>query len=832
MSFTAGTEVMESAQIEQELRLRLQKLTLESKVRLLTGADFWSLHPEPKIGLRRLVVSDGPAGVRGESLDERNPSANVPSPTALAATWDVARLEVIGKLIASECRRKGVDVLLAPTVNLHRTPYGGRHFECYSEDPYLTAQIGAAYVRGVQSEGVGATVKHFVANDSETERFTYDAEIGERALRELYLAPFETIVREAKAWAVMAAYNSVAGKTMTESPMLREILKGEWGFDGLVMSDWFAGRSLDAAEEGLLDLVMPGPHGPWGEALVEAVRNGSVPELAVDEKALRILRVAARVGALERIAPVAQARIVDDAEIASTLRATASEGMVLLHNSKGTLPLVKSDLRAVAVVGPNAATARTLGGGSATVAPPYVVSPLDGIRNALDAVVRIEHRPGGAVTSRVPNARIEQLTAPDGTRNAVEVRFMDRDNHLLASEVRHATHLMWQDTAAGAPLTDVDSIEFTAVYEAAESGTYQIGGSGIGRFILELDGVEAFSEMVSLPSGADMVEVLARPPQALATVDLSEGQRVSLKLRVELTAGDFSFGDDDLPVMPVIQINAGRITDVDAEIEAAVEAARNADVAIVVVGTTDEVESEGFDRTSLSLPGRQDELVRRVAGVNSQTVVVVNAGAPVLLPWADDVAAVLLAWFPGQEAGNAIADVLFGAVEPCGRLPVSWPANEEGHPACTPENGVLRYSEGLHIGYRGYEREGRIPRYPFGFGLGYTEWAYDEMSVDERCAYVRVRNAGARAGREVVQVYASRPDGQVERPPRWLVGFAVVDAAAGETKEVAVQLAPRAFEHWDTDAGRWSVEPGTFVLHAGRSVADLRLKADLSVLLP
>ncbi|AEF39876.1 beta-glucosidase family protein [Hoyosella subflava] len=832
MSFTADTDVAGIADIGQELRLRLQKLTLESKVRLLTGADFWSLHPEPTIGLRRLVVSDGPAGVRGESLDERNPSANVPSPTALAATWDVASLQTIGRLLASECRRKGVDVLLAPTVNLHRTPYGGRHFECYSEDPYLTAQIGAAYVRGVQSGGVGATVKHFVANDSETERFTYDAEIGQRALRELYLAPFETIVCDAKAWAVMAAYNSVAGKTMTESPMLREILKGEWGFDGLVMSDWFAGRSLDAAEEGLLDLVMPGPHGPWGDALVAAVRNGSVPESAVDEKALRILRVAARVGALEGIAPVAQAQALDEAAITSTLRTTASAGMVLLRNAEGALPLADSELRAVAVIGPNAATARTLGGGSATVAPPYVVSPLDGIRNALDADVRIEHRSGGAVTSRVPTASIEQLAAPDGTRNAVEVRFMDRDNHLLATEVRHATHLMWHDTAAGAPLTDVDSIEFTAIFEAEESGTYHIGGSGIGRFVLELDGVQALSEMVSLPPGADMVEVLARPPQAFATMDLTAGQRVSLRLRVELAAGDFSFGDDELPMMPVIQINAGRVTDADAEIEAAVEAARNADAAIVVVGTTDEVESEGFDRTSLSLPGRQDELVRRVAEVNPLTVVVVNAGAPVLLPWADDVAAVLLAWFPGQEAGNAIADVLFGAVEPGGRLPVSWPASEDGHPSFMPENGVLRYSEGLYIGYRGYEKHSRSPQYPFGFGLGYTEWSYDEMSVEKGSARIRVRNAGSRAGREVVQVYASRPDGQVERPARWLVGFAVVDAAAGETKEFAVQLAPRAFEHWDTDAGRWSVEPGTFVLHAGRSVADLRLRADLSVFLP
>src|SRR3954471_10328975 len=284
--------------MEELLHERLAALSLEQKVRLLTGADFWSLYSEPAIGLRRIVMSDGPAGVRGERWDEREPSANVPSPTALAATWDAERIERLGRLLAFECRRKGVDVLLAPTVNLHRSPFGGRHFECFSEDPWLTAVIGAAYVRGLQSEGVGGTVKHFVANDSETERFTLDAGVGERTLRELYLAPFEAIVRDGGVWSVMAAYNGVNGATMTESPLQRDVLKGEWGFDGLIMSDWFAARSLAAAGEGLLDLVMPGPSGPWGDALVAAVRAGEVPESAVDDKVLRLLRLAGRVGAL------------------------------------------------------------------------------------------------------------------------------------------------------------------------------------------------------------------------------------------------------------------------------------------------------------------------------------------------------------------------------------------------------------------------------------------------------------------------------------------------------------------------------------------------------
>src|SRR3954468_14460755 len=309
-----------------ELEKRVGALTLEQKVRLLTGADFWSLHSEPAVGLRRLVVSDGPAGVRGETWDERNTSANVPSPTALAATWDEERVERLGRLLAAEARRKGVDVLLAPTVNLHRTPYGGRHFECLSEDPLLTGRIGAAYVRGLQAAGVGATVKHFVANDSETERFTADNLVDERVLRELYLAPFEAIVRDGGVWSVMAAYNRVNGPTMTESPLQRDVLKQEWGFDGVIMSDWFAARSLAAAGEGLLDLVMPGPSGPWGETLVAAVRAGEVPQSAVDDKVLRVLRLADRVGALEDRPATAGAHEWSADEVAAELRSTAAAG--------------------------------------------------------------------------------------------------------------------------------------------------------------------------------------------------------------------------------------------------------------------------------------------------------------------------------------------------------------------------------------------------------------------------------------------------------------------------------------------------------------------------
>ena len=824
--------------VDADLARRLGVLSLEQKVRLLTGADFWSLWPEPAVGLRRMVVSDGPAGVRGERWDERDPSANIPSPTALSATWDEARVERIGRLLAAEARGKGVDVLLAPTVNLHRSPYGGRHFECFSEDPLLTAGIGAAYVRGLQAGGVGATVKHYVANDSETDRFTLDALVGERALRELYLAPFEAIVR-AGVWAVMAAYNSVNGTTMTEHPLLVEVLKDEWGFDGVVMSDWFAARSTEPAANAGLDLVMPGPGGPWGDRLVAAVREGRVPEAAVDDKLLRLLRLAARVGALDGVAPAAPAAAPwPRALVAAELRAGAAAGFVLARNADvdgaPALPLERTGLRRVAVLGPNAEAARTLGGGSATVFPPYTVSPLQGLRAALGPDVRVDHGRGARGGDRVPVASAAFLRHPGTGEPGLEMRFLAADGRVLGREHRTSAAPTWLGSfGPGLPVADVAAVEAHTRLRAPEAGTYVVGASVLGRIRLTVAGRVAHDGRIELPPGADPVEGIMRPPQRSVTVDLRAGQEVPVVLRHEPEPSG-GFGDAEI-AMVTFQLNVDRQGSDDEDLDRAVALAGEADAAVVVVGTTEEVESEGFDRDALALPGRQDELVGRVAAVNPRTIVVVNAGAPVLLPWREEVGAVLLAWFPGQEFGNALADVLLGATEPGGRLPVTWPADEHRLiPSTRPVDGTLAYDESIHIGHRAYERAGVEPAFWFGHGLGYTAWEYLDAEVTPDGAggatvRARVRNRGRRAGREVVQVYASRPDGAVERPSRWLVGFAATDAGPGQEVAVDVAVPARAFAHWDSGSHRWRTEPGTVRLAVGRSSHDLPLALTLTV---
>jgi len=787
--------------------LHVTELDLRRKLRLISGADFWSTVAEPAIGLRRLVLSDGPSGVRGERWDERDPSVSLPCGTALGATWDPELVARLGALIAAEARRKGIDVVLGPTINLHRSPLGGRHFEAFSEDPLLTGVIAAAYVAAVQAHGVGTCPKHYVANDSETDRFTVDVRVDERTLREVYLAPFERAVA-AGAWTVMAAYNGVNGPTMTENPLLESPLRSEWGFDGVVVSDWTAVRSTAAAGCGT-DLAMPGPNPLWGEPLEAAVRSGAIDEAAIDEKIARLVRLASRVGAG---APAAV-----DAE--ALVREAAARAMVLLRCRDGALPLDAGAVRSVAVVGPNAAAARIQGGGSATVVPARVVSPVDGLRAAFGD--RVRHA-DGVVSQR-------GLTPVDEARIAgpgLTARFLDADGAVLLSEERYAGSLLWLGEGV---VRRAARLEVTGRLRADRDGEWRIGFAGLGAFTLDVDGERVLDEFVA-PDGDDLAAAFLKPPQRSVVRRLGAGQEVEVVLARDVEPNPFG-------VVVALGMEPPRRTDAE-ELAEAVRLAAESDVAIVVVGTTPEIESEGFDRASLALPAGQDELVSAVAAANPRTVVVVNAGAPVEMPWRDEVAAIVLAWFPGQEFGAALADVLLGAVEPGGRLPTTWPAAMADVPvlSTTPADGALAYAEGLHVGYRAWARSGATPAFPFGHGLGYTSWSYEALSAPTAVTgladvevRVRLRNLGPRAGGEVVQAYLSRSEGEVERPALWLAGFARAAAGPGEVAEAALTLPARAFQHWSAAEGGWRAEPGTFTLRVGGSAVETPLAAAVEV---
>ncbi|MEU6113467.1 glycoside hydrolase family 3 C-terminal domain-containing protein [Streptomyces sp. NPDC047117] len=805
----------------------LGKLDLDAKTRLLAGRNMWALPALPEIGLRSLVMSDGPIGVRGVRWTADDPSVALPSPTALAATWDPELARRAGHLLAQEARRKGVHVLLAPTVNLHRSPLGGRHFECYSEDPHLTGEIGAGYVTGVQEGGVGTTVKHFVANDAETDRFTVNNLVAPRPLRELYLAPFETIVKKARPWGVMAAYNSVNGTTMTEHHHLQnEVLRGEWGFDGFLVSDWMAARSTKGAIEGGLDVAMPGPRTVYGPALAAAVRTGEVDEALVDAAVRRVLRLAARVGALDgappAVEPAALPAPVDGPALA---REIARRAFVLVRNESGTLPLGPDRPGTVALIGAAARDARVLGGGSAQVFPDHIVSPLDGLRAAL---------PESDLTYCVGADPSDELAAAgrDFTLRAV---CRDRAGRVLGETTLPNGAVQWHgdDLPAGVTHETLHTVEITGTFTPRESGTHLFGTKGVGGFRLTV-GDRVLHDGTERPDHADPFEAFFGAPVARGEAELTAGEPVEVALMHTVP---------DLPDTPIQAVGfalAHREPRRDAEelIEEAVAAARAADTAVVVVATTERVESEGFDRTGLRLPGRQDELVERVAAANPRTVVVVNSGSPVEMPWRNGVAAVLLSWFPGQEAGAALADVLLGAAEPGGRLPTTWPARLVDAPVTrvTPEDGELPYEEGVFIGYRAWQQAGAEPAYCFGHGLGYTDWEYETATCAPAAGgdalgtvTVRVRNTGDRAGREVVQVYLAVPDGDsVERPARRLAGFATVSAAPGETAEATVAVPRRAAEIWDERAHGWRLVPGTYTAETGRSLDDVRLRSSVT----
>lgn len=806
-----------------------KKLTLEEKVAFLTGFDFWNTVPSDKLGLRKILLSDGPAGVRGEFWDERDNSLNLTSGTALGSSWSLDFAAEYGRTLAREAARKGVDVVLGPTINLHRSPLGGRHFECLSEDAMLTGALATAYTQAIQSQGKGACPKHYVANDFETDRYNVDIRVDERTLHEVYLRPFEDAVVQGGAWTIMSSYNKVNGTTVTEHDLLQDPLRTHWNFDGVVISDWTAVRSLESAKAEQ-DLVMPGPAGPWGDALVAAVRSGEIDDATIDRKVVRLLLLAQRVGATsaDGSVPATPARHNEiAAEDVAFARRAVSEGSVLLEN-KDFLPLNLQKVGKIALIGHNASAARTQGGGSATVLPKSLVTPLDALKREVGQ--NLSYSIGAVVQVGIAALDPALLSNPQTGLVGVQVEFLDDNGAVVYSEERRASVLTWLGSQA--PLTTASAMRLRTSYTPSQSSSELFGYASVQPVEIRLDG-ELFMKKHMRDDSGDPFHALMDPPFASKRYEFTSGKPVEIDIVVDLggrsglasSAQAFTFGLE-------ADTSAG-----DMNIAEAVEAAKNAQLAIVVVGTNSHVESEGFDRKNLNLPGRQDELVEAVVSANENTIVIVNAGAPVLMPWRHKVKAVLLTYFGGQEMGNGIIDMLTGATEPGGRLPTTWADDFEDVPvtnsdALNPGNYVS-YDEGIHIGYRAWLKAGVKPAYEFGFGLGYTTWSIDSVDAPLRGAAgedfalkVKLTNTGSRWGKHVVQVYASRKDSTIDRPVRWLVGFAEVHAAGGEGKVVEVQVRGREFAHYDNG---WNYEAGAFDLHIGSSVDKLVFHSQVAI---
>ncbi len=831
----------------------LGTLSIEEKAAITAGSGFFTMSGVPRLGIPDWGTTDGPNGARGSSFlgSGESKATCLPCGSALGATWNPSLVEELGVILGRETRTKACRVLLAPTVNLHRSPLAGRNFECFSEDPLLSGLLAAAYVRGVQSQGVITTVKHFVGNEAETDRWTSNSLIDERALRELYLVPFELAVREGGTLGIMTSYNRVNGAYCTEQRwLLTDVLRGEWGFEGFVTTDWMAGADTAMSADAGLDIEMPSGNRAYGTALAAAVREGHVSESALDVLAGRMLSAFERISAWND--EPGPERSIDSPEHRAVVRRASAEAMVLLRNepvdAQPVLPFDVAALKSVAVIGPNASRAQIMGGGSANLRPFHRTSPLDAIRARLGDSVAITYAEGCNVDKQPPLLAGLELVAPNGEQGFTLELFDNQSwsGEPLASGNREVSRLLFGDEPMPGIRLSNFTLRATTTFTPTDSGEYGFELTQVSPSRVCVDGVVVVDGITSPPpNGSAFFGFGAGPICNALTFDAGHSYAVVIEVLVE---GLMMFGGLDLRV---------RRPQVADPLAAAVAAAAAADVAIVVVGTNDDWETEGEDRTTIALPGDQDALVAAVVAANPRTVVIVNTGAPVTMPWAESVPAIMHCWFGGQEMGDAIVDVLTGACDPGGRLPTTFPLRIEHTPAYGSfpgDNGQVAYAEGLFMGYRWYDSRHMAVLFPFGHGLSYSTFdvgapVLDSPTVkagDTVSVTVPVTNSGSRRASHVVQCYVRPHQARIVRPDKELKAFAKVDLGPGESTTVTLTLDSRAFAYWDPaqpewpalqahtaatlpqlqtqerriDSG-WTVEPGRYDIVIGHSSLDI-----------
>ncbi len=806
----------------QDLETLVDAMTLPEQVSLLSGQDFWSIAPIDRLGIGTLRVTDGPNGARGGgSLIGGVKSAAFPVGIALGSTWNPELVREIGEALASEVKSKGAHVSLAPTVNIHRSVTNGRNFECYSEDPLLTGTLAVAYIKGLQSKGISATIKHFAGNESEIQRTTISSQIDERSLREIYLLPFEMAVKEGGTWGIMSSYNKLNGTYAAENHwLLTEVLRGDWGYDGIVMSDWFGSRSTAPTLNAGLDLEMPGPTRDRGEKLVAAVAAGEVSADNVRTRVLNMLRLMQRTGSISDHR--AHQEVAEDRpEHRALIRRAGAEGTVLLKNS-GILPLDKTASQTIAVIGPNAKVAQIMGGGSAQLNAHYRVSPWDGIVDALGGDSRLTYAEGAT------NRRFEPLL--EGTFRVDYYASHDLSGPIAHTEtIENIQAFLIGPIGGGKVDPSSFSLRITGTFTPKDDGMHRAGFFATGPSRLKVDGQVVADCWNNWTAGQTFFEEGCN--EIVGEVALRAGQSHQV-------AFEYKSKKSDNLTFSAFQAGIGRPLG-QAEIAEAVGIAAKSDIVILCVGRNGEWDTEGSDLPHIRLPGLQDELIEAVAAVNPNTIIVLQTGGPVEMPWLDKVSAVFQSWYPGQEAGNSIADVLFGDAEPGGRLPQTFPVRWSDNPAQSqdPEvypglNGKVRYEEGLFIGHKHYDKTGIAPLFPFGFGLSYTSFAWSNLRItpqgDDFIVQIDVTNTGSRAGSDVVQIYVEDTSPILARPIREMKGFAKLHLGAGETGVANVVLSPRSFAAFDVAKREWVARSGSFTVYAGRSAADFTLRSELS----
>ena len=801
----------------------IKTLTLDEKVSLLSGFNSWYTNKIEKKNIPSIKMSDGPNGVRGDSNSGKS-SACFPCAISIGSTWDLSLINDIGIALGEEAQAKDVDVLLGPTINIHRHPLGGRHFESFSEDPFLTGKIATNYVQGVQSKNVAACLKHFVGNDTEYERHSISSNIDAQTLREIYLLPFEMGIKEGNAKVVMSAYNKLNNIfCSSHQDLLIKILKEEWGFDGYVVSDWGAALETIENANGGLDLEMPGPSNVWGKALIDAVRVSEVSEKLIDDKVKRILTVAEFSNRFQKPEIKAE-QAIDQPKHRLLLRKAAADGMVLLKN-EGSLPL-KKNIKKLAVIGPNALEAQIIGGGSASLRPHYQIHPLEAVQERLGHETEILYSKGCHTHKYLPKINEELMEEKDGFL----VEYFDGnqfDKNLILEE-RLTGSKFWvfegfaKDVISKEERPDI-SVRFSCTYKPDISGLHEFEIFGIGKCRLLIDGNELIDNWTSMDPGEAFFTFGSASKKGVTNLQKGEAYKIEVQYKFE---GSF----------PAVYIGCQAPDEVDI-FQEALETASHADEVILIVGTNSDWETEGNDRADFNLPANQNKLIEAILEANQNTVVVINTGSPIHMPWEKKAKAIIQTWFAGQEFGNALVDILLGEVNPSGKLPTTFPVKIEDTPAYKNypgKNLQMNYDEKLLVGHRWYESNSIKPLFCFGHGLSFTSFNYQNLEVTTGSDFVvtckfEIQNTGDISGLEIAQCYVGFASPLPGEPYKTLQGFVKEEIGANELKKVEIKLGPRNFSFWSVETNTWQIREGSYQILIGSSSENILLQANINL---
>lgn len=825
----AATRAASKQSIETKINNILKQMTLDEKLDLLTGTGYGT-KAIPRLGIPAVDMSDGPQGVRGGK------STAFPAGICMASTWNTDLIQKLGGAIGRETIAKegGGDIILGPCVNIHRTPLGGRNCESFSEDPYLAAGMAVAYIKGVQSQGAAACVKHYACNNQEYERGSINVKVDERALREIYLPAFRAATQEANVWSLMTSYNCINGPHATANKYLvTDILKNEWGWDGLVMSDWGAVHETAGVLNAGNDLEMPGNEYFTREKLHDALNKGEIKISTVDESVKRVLRCIARMGLLNGTKKNRDHSILNCDANRQIAQQVASEGIVLLKNDSSVLPIDKNKVKSIAVIGPYAQILQSSVWGSGQIDPVSPISPLDGIRKQTGNSIKINYADGIKLTQGfqllpvVPETNLRSSESPDSEPGFRGEYFANKncEGIPVLTRIDKTINFDW-GTGASAENMPIDnfSVRWTGYLTVPESGTYKFE-------LYSDDGSRLYiDDKLVVDNWGDHAAQMKTDK-----INLQAGMNHKIRLEYydSIGAANVRLGWKT----PSANISGPSIKE-------AIETAKKSDVAVIfagISGVATGIEGEGTDRPDFDLPGDQNELIKGVSAVNKNTIVVLFGGtASDLTGWVNQVPSILEAWYPGVMGGDAIADLLFGKVNPSGKLPDTFGQHREDYPDYNNypgANGEVKYAEGIFVGYRHFDKAGISPLFPFGYGLSYTTFKYSNIRFDKSAmlrggkvkASVTLTNTGKRAGAEVAQLYVGELNPTVERPVRELKGFKKVFLNPGQSKTVSFNIDESALCFYNVAAKKWTANSGEYEISVGSSSRDLPLKKILKL---